>query len=151
MKTPLKAGIVMVFLNFFLDIWFAQEWGLGMGFKGIALSTSVVAFLNLGILVYILNERYGGFFRMFLNIHVLKILIAAFWQYASAQFFYYVARIHLFNAPMETPAGFWPVFVSALIAIALSLMIFFSLLLIMRAGELTMIKDHLFRTRKDGP
>jgi peptidoglycan biosynthesis protein MviN/MurJ (putative lipid II flippase) len=149
MKTPLKAGIVMVFLNFFLDIWFAQSWGLGMGFKGIALSTSIVAFINLGILVFILEGRYGGFIRMFLNQHVLKIIIAAFWQYVAAQFFYFVARTRIFDAPMEEPAAFWPVLVSALIGIAISLVIFFALLLIMRAGELRMIKDTLFKRDRD--
>jgi putative peptidoglycan lipid II flippase len=145
MKTPLYAGIVSVFLNFILDIYFAQPWGLGMGFKGIALCTSIVAFVNLGILVFILDRRYGGFINMHLNRHVGKIIIAGFWQYVSAQYFYAVARKYLFHTPMTETAEFMPVFISFLIAVAFSLVIFISLLIVMRAGELKMIKDLLFK------
>jgi len=145
MKTPLYAGIFSIFLNYFTDIYFAQPWGLGMGFAGIALSTSLVAFVNLGILVFILNRRYGGFINMHLNRHVAKILFAGFWQYVSAQYFYAVARKYFFHAPMPDPADFKIVFASFLIAVVFSLVIFTSLLIVMRAGELKMIKDLLFK------
>ena len=85
---------------------------------------------------------------MFLNRHVLKILIAAFWQYATAQYIYFIVRTRFFGAPMIEPAAFWPVFISALIGIVLSLAIFIGLLTIMRAGELRMIRDFLLRRGK---
>jgi putative peptidoglycan lipid II flippase len=147
MKTPLKAGLVMVALNFVLDIWFSQPWGLGMGFKGIALCTSIVAFINLGILVFILDKRYGGFWMMFFNRHVAKILFAAFWQYVAAQFIYWVVIERLFGEKLGE-AGFKAVLAASFSAIILSFALYLAILLIMRASELRMVREYLLKRRE---
>ncbi len=144
MKTPLKAGIVMVFINFGLDIYMSQPWGLNMGFEGIALSTSIVAFLNLGILVFILDRRHGDFIRMFINRHVGKMLFAGFWQYVCAQFTY-IYVIALIRGHYDLGSEFLNVLAATSIAIVLSLALYFALLMIMRAGELRMIREYLFK------
>jgi putative peptidoglycan lipid II flippase len=143
MKTPLKAGIMMIVLNFGLDIWSSQPWGLDMGFEGIALTTSIVAFLNLGILVFILDGRYGGFVRMFFNRHVAKILFAGFWQYVCSQlsYIFLIDRIRQLDLGSE----FLNVLAAALIAIVLSLALYSALVVVMRVGELKMIKEYLFK------
>ncbi len=144
MKTPLKAGIVMIFLNLGLDLWFSQEWGLGMGFEGIALCTSIVAFINLGILVFILDQRYGGFIKMFLNRHVLKIIIAGAFQFPAAQLIYWFVTTRVLKEPFGE-AGLVLSLIALLVAIALSVGLYLLLLFIMRAGELRMIKEYLFK------
>ena len=143
MKTPLKAGIVMVFLNFGLDIYSSQPWRLNMGFEGIALSTSFVAFINLGILVFILDKRHGDFIKMLLNRHVGKILFAGFWQYVCAQLTY-INVIKLIER-QDLGSDFLNVLAAASISIVLSLALYMALLLVMRAGELRMIREYLFK------
>lgn len=144
MKTPLKAGIIMVFLNFILDIWFSQEWGLGMGFKGIALCTSIVSFINLGILVFILEKRYGGFIKMFINVHVLKIIAAAIVMYPSLQLVYWFVTERVMKQQFGE-AELLPGLIALLSAIILSVGIYLAMLVVMRAGELDMIKEYLFK------
>jgi len=144
MKTPLKAGLVMVGLNFILDIWFSQEWGLGMGFKGIALCTSIVSFINLGILVFILEKRYGDFIKMFINVHVLKIIMAAIVMYPSVQLVYWFVTERVMRQRFGE-AELLQSLIALLTAIILSVGIYISILVVLRAGELNMIKEYLFK------
>ena len=115
-----------------------------MGFEGIALCTSIVAFINLGILVFILDQRYGGFIKMFLNRHVLKIIIAGAVQFIVAQFIYWFVTERVLKQPFPAEE-LVPSLIALLAAIILSVGIYIVLLVIMRAGELRMIKEYLFK------
>ena len=145
MKTPLKAGLVMVFLNLVLDLYFSQQWGLGWGFQGIALVTSLVAFLNLGILVFILDRRYGDFIRMFFNRHVVKVFIASVLQFVFAKWMWWKLIEEYFGREAgETPLPH-EALISLFLTITLSSGFYLVVMFILRSNEISMIKEYLLK------
>ena len=76
-KTPLKAGAFMVLLNYGLDQVLGREYGV----KGISMATSIVAYINCAILIFLLRKRLPGIWVAFINKHLLKILFAGVIQY----------------------------------------------------------------------
>jgi putative peptidoglycan lipid II flippase len=55
-RTPVRIGLYMIALNAVLD-WVLMQW---LGHTGIALATSVVAFVNVAWLLGVLRRRLGG-------------------------------------------------------------------------------------------
>lgn len=74
-KTPLYISFFSIGLNIALAIWFTQS--LGFGARGLAAAQSIVAFIEVAVLFYIVNRRIvGGLFD--------KVLISAFARMTSA-------------------------------------------------------------------
>jgi putative peptidoglycan lipid II flippase len=58
-RTPMRVALLSIAVNFTLNWVFVRE--LGLGHLGLAVSTSLVALANFGLLVAILVRRVGGF------------------------------------------------------------------------------------------
>lgn len=73
MRTPVRVGALMVPANAVLDGLLMQRWG----HVGIALATSVVSTLNVGILLYLLRRRLGSLEGRRLGQTAVRALLAA--------------------------------------------------------------------------
>ncbi len=89
-KTPVKVGILAVFSNIVLNVSFYK---LGLGFRWLAFSASVSAFVNFFALLYLLKKKLpewdGGavwskFWRIF-----LAVLVPALVCWGALAFFYH--------------------------------------------------------------
>ena len=72
--TPLRVSLVGIFLNFVFNAVFV--FGLGLGIFGLALSTSLVALINLAQLVWRIRLHLGGFELKKLLGTVIKLSLA---------------------------------------------------------------------------
>jgi putative peptidoglycan lipid II flippase len=61
-KTPLYISVFAIALNIILAIWFTTS--LGMGAYGLAWAQSIVAFLEVMILFFVMSRRINGLFDM---------------------------------------------------------------------------------------
>lgn len=59
-KTPLRVSIFAIGLNIVLAIWFSL--GLNMGAYGLAWAQSIGAFVEIGVLTFLMNRRIDGLF-----------------------------------------------------------------------------------------
>ena len=75
-NTPLRVSLIGIVINFFCNAFFVFT--LGWGVFGLALSTSVVAIINLTQLVWKIREPLGGIEAKKLLITLMKILAACF-------------------------------------------------------------------------
>lgn len=69
-KTPVKVGIVVILLNVFFSIILMQP----LGFKGLAIASSISALLNFTFLFLILREKIGRLDESKIIISVIKII-----------------------------------------------------------------------------
>ncbi len=74
-KTPLKASLVSVALNLFLNFVFI--YGFGWGAASVALATSIAAFVNAALLFKTLKQREGKFLDRSTQVIALKITLCA--------------------------------------------------------------------------
>jgi putative peptidoglycan lipid II flippase len=137
-KTPLKAGIFMVFLNYGLD----QLLGTFFGVKGIAFATSIVSFINCLILMYFLNKRLPEIYKLFFNRNILKIIIAGFIQFVALIFLVYGAHIII-----PSPSTLQNLGIVAAGALA-SIIIFGGLTILMRCTEWKLLADYILKKKK---
>lgn len=137
-KTPLKAGAVMVVLNFGLD----QLLGSYFGIKGIAFATSIVSFLNCIILLYFLRNRLPDIWKSFFNRNILKMLIVGLVQYAAlAYMLVYFNRMY----PEHTASQD---IIAVVVGLVLSIIIFGGFSYIFKCGEWKMILEYVFSKRR---
>lgn len=135
-KTPLKAGIIMVIVNFCL----AQVLGRYYGVKGLALATSTVAYLNLFILVLLLIPKVPYAWHLFFNRHLLKILIASVAQYFALVYMTYGIHFMLKN-PWTIPSEM----IVLVIGFVVSLIIFGGITVLLRCSEWRTLFNYLAR------
>lgn len=135
-KTPLKAGIVMVIINFGLN----QLLGRMFEVKGLAMATSIVATLNCVVLIYLLKPRLPYIWQLFFNRHMGKIMFAGVLQYIALVYMTYGAHLG-----MKDP---WTVS-NEIIVLALgflvSIIVFGGTTLLMRCGEWGMLWNYLLK------
>jgi len=72
-KTPVKISVVAVACNIILNLALMKP----LGFKGLALATSVSAIVNLSLLLYFLNRKAGPMDFSFLKLDFVKVLLAS--------------------------------------------------------------------------
>jgi putative peptidoglycan lipid II flippase len=88
--TPLKVSIAAIALNVTLAIYFVMPWGADLGVFGLALAQSIVAALEVVVLMGIQSKRFPGLFELNLFLAVGKMAIAAIFSgiitYALVQF-----------------------------------------------------------------
>jgi len=72
-KTPVKVGLAVLGLNVILNFVFMQF----MAERGLALSTTICAYINVGILLFILRKRMGPLGMKRVLISILRICIAS--------------------------------------------------------------------------
>jgi putative peptidoglycan lipid II flippase len=84
MVTPVKVGIIAMTSNMFLNLMlvFPLFYMFGMGHVGLALATSLSAFLNAGLLFYFLiKKKYytpsDGWFRFFMQVTLALVSMIA--------------------------------------------------------------------------
>lgn len=137
-KTPLKAGAVMVVVNFGLDQWLASYYGI----KGIAFATSIVSFLNCTILLYFLKSRLPDIWQSFFNRNILKMLMIGVVQYAALA--YMVMQYNVMY-----PQHILVQDILAIVAgLLLSLIIFGGLSLALKCEEWKMIFEYVVSKRR---
>jgi putative peptidoglycan lipid II flippase len=137
-KTPLKAGIFMVFLNYGLD----QLLGTYFGVKGIALGTSIVSFINCLILMYFLNKRLPQIYGLFFNRNILKMIVAGFFQFAALIFLVYGA--HEIVPHPSTLQNLIIILAGALVTI----LIYGGITLLLRCTEWKLLADYILKKKK---
>jgi len=136
-KTPLKAGAVMVVVNFCLD----QLLGSHFGIKGIAFATSIVSFLNCTILLYFLKSRLPDIWESFFNRNILKMLIVGIIQYAALT--YMLAYYNLMYPEHSVVRD-----IAAIVAgLIVSLIVFGGFSYVFKCGEWKMISEYIFHKR----
>lgn len=134
-KTPLKAGALMIVMNYVL----VQTLGAKYGVKGIAMSTSSVAFLNCVILIILLHKKLPGIWIAFINKHVLKIFIAGIVQYYLLVGL--LTKIHKMNPELSIRDNLFLLAGGML----LSIVVFCGLTFAMRSREWTNIRQYFFK------
>ncbi len=77
-KTPLIVSIYAIGLNVFLAIFLTLPVGLGLGIAGLAIAQSVVAVVEVTILLSIMQKRHPGIFTKVLIGAFSRMLVAAF-------------------------------------------------------------------------
>jgi len=122
-KTPLYISIFSIGLNIALAVWFTME--LDMGAYGLAWAQSIVAFVEVMVLFYIMSKRIGGLF----DIGFLR----AVWRMASATGFmavvsYISVQIFQLGANDQSFLATFPKFI-IIVAISLSAYVLFSYML----------------------
>ena len=140
-KTPLKAGAAMVVVNFTLD----QILGRYYGVKGISLATSIVAFLNCSILIFLLRKKLPGIWVTFINKHLLKILFAGVVQYYAL-----IILLNRFHKHFPTPSLKENLFLMAA-ALLLSVVVFCGITLILRSREWVNIREYILKRKSKNP
>jgi putative peptidoglycan lipid II flippase len=137
-KTPLKAGAIMIVVNFCLDQLLASHFGI----KGIAFATSIVSFLNCMILLYFLKSRLPDIWKSFFNRNILKMLIVGLVQYAALVF-----MLMQYNSMYPEHTA-----VQDIIAIAagllVSIIVFGGFSYVFKCGEWKMIFEYVFSKRR---
>jgi putative peptidoglycan lipid II flippase len=72
-RTPVTVSVVSVLVNLGINLALVRV----MGFRGLALGTSIAAMFNAGVLLWLLRRRLGGLEGRRLAIALLKILVAS--------------------------------------------------------------------------
>jgi len=72
-KTPVKIGIITIFLNVFFSIMFIKP----LGYKGLAVATSISAFFNFTFLFFILRNKVGKLDEIEILKSLIKISLAS--------------------------------------------------------------------------
>jgi putative peptidoglycan lipid II flippase len=111
-KTPLYISFVAIGLNISLAIWFTM--GLNMGTYGLALATSIVSIVEVGILFTIMSRRINGLFD--------KVFVHAIARMASATgFMAIITYICITFLPLSAiDQGFFASFPKFLIVVSIS-------------------------------
>ncbi|MEI7539308.1 MAG: murein biosynthesis integral membrane protein MurJ [Candidatus Saccharibacteria bacterium] len=111
-KTPLYISFVAIGLNISLAIWFTM--GLNMGTYGLALATSIVSIVEVGILFTIMSRRINGLFD--------KVFVHAIARMASAAgFMAIITYICITFLPLSAiDQGFFASFPKFLIVVLIS-------------------------------
>ncbi len=111
-KTPLYISFVAIGLNISLAIWFTM--GLSMGTYGLALATSIVSIVEVGILFTIMSRRINGLFD--------KVFVHAIARMASATgFMAIITYVCITFLPLSAiDQGFFASFPKFLIVVLIS-------------------------------
>lgn len=138
-KTPLIVSVYAIALNMILAIFLVLPVGFGLGIAGLAIAQSVVAVVEVTILISIMQKRYDKIFTWQLLYSISKMFFAAF---LSAVFMY--ALIILFPLRLDD-VGFFalvPKF-GAIVGATLVSYVLFSYLL--RLKEAKPVVDRVIR------
>lgn len=122
-KTPLYISIFAIGLNIILAIWFTTK--LGMGAYGLAWAQSIVAFLEVMVLFYVMSRRIRGLFDL--------AFLRAIFRMASATGFmaivsYVTVQIFQLGIDDQSFLATFPKFAS-IVAISAAAYVWFSRLL----------------------
>jgi putative peptidoglycan lipid II flippase len=122
-KTPLYISIFSISLNIILAVWFTVQ--LNMGAYGLAWAQSIVAFVEVMVLFYIMSKRIGGLFDV--------TFMRAVWRMASATGFmavvsYISVQIFQLGANDQSFLATFPKFI-VIVAISLAAYVLFSRML----------------------
>lgn len=122
-KTPLYISIFSISLNILLAVWFTMQ--LNMGVYGLAWAQSIVAFVEVMVLFYIMSKRIGGLF----DVEFMR----AVWRMASATGFmavisYISVQLFQLGANDQSFLATFPKFI-LIVTISLSAYVLFSWML----------------------
>jgi putative peptidoglycan lipid II flippase len=122
-KTPLYISICAITLNIILAVWFTMK--LDMGAYGLAWAQSIVAFLEVMILFFVMSRRINGLFDL--------VFVHAVARMASATGFmaiisYVTVQIFQLGASDQSFLATFPKF-TVIVAISLSAYVLFSRML----------------------
>jgi putative peptidoglycan lipid II flippase len=122
-KTPLYISIFSISLNIALAVWFTMR--LNMGAYGLAWAQSIVAFVEVMVLFYVMSRRIGGLFDM--------TFMRAVWRMASATGFmavvsYIAVQLFQLGANDQSFLATFPKFI-LIVIISLSAYMLFSWML----------------------
>lgn len=122
-KTPLYISIFSISLNIALAVWFTMQ--LNMGVYGLAWAQSIVAFVEVMVLFYVMSKRIGGLFD--------ATFLRAVWRMASATGFmavvsYVAVQVFQLGANDQSFLATFPKFI-IIVAISLSAYVLFSRML----------------------
>jgi len=79
-RTPMLISLVTIAVNLVLNLWLIDQ----MGFKGLALGTSIAATVNAGLLLVFLSRRIDGIDGTRIGTALLKITVASVVMGAAA-------------------------------------------------------------------
>jgi putative peptidoglycan lipid II flippase len=122
-KTPLYISIFSISLNIVLAVWFTGQ--LNMGAYGLAWAQSIVAFVEVMVLFYVMSKRIGGLFDI--------SFMRAVWRMASATGFmavvsYIAVQVFQLGANDQSFLATFPKFI-VIVIISLSAYVLFSRIL----------------------
>jgi len=141
MKTPIRIGFVALGVNVVLNLilmWPMKE-------QGLALSTSIAAYVNLGLLIFYLEKKIGhlaikslllSFGRIFIVSLVMGLLGWFVWHQLFMNF---------------GDASTWPRLVCVLGSISMALLAYFVMSLLFRIPELSQFKEAFSHRSKNLP
>jgi len=138
-KTPVKISVLAVAVNIALNLIFMGP----LGFKGLALATSLSAMTNMSILIYFLQKRVGPLHLPDLSLSFLKILFSS----AISGFVLFVFQ-KIFPLNLEI-AGLGPKALNLLILFLLAVGSYFLLSFLLKIKELSLVFG-LFKRKKSG-
>lgn len=122
-KTPMLNGIAGVIICIFLNILMVPR----LGIIGLALSAATSAFVTAGLLYISLNKRLGSLNnKLFLGVN-FKIILSSFLMIAFCEFIYSII------------IRFSPVFLTLVLSVFVSLLIYSILLYCFKVKELTLV------------
>ncbi len=127
-KTPVIVSVLTVILNIALSFTFVKIWNLDVW--GLGLATSIADILALGLLLYYLNKKVGGFDLQRLIHPALKMLLAAIIAAAAL----YIPMKFLDKLVFDTTRTFNLIFLTG-IASFFGLSIYFLLVWFMKVEE----------------
>jgi putative peptidoglycan lipid II flippase len=122
-KTPLYISIFAITLNIILAVWFTMK--LDMGAYGLAWAQSIVAFLEVMILFFVMSRRINGLFDL-VFVHAVARMASATGFMAIVS--YVTVQIFQLGASDQSFLATFPKF-AVIVAISLSAYVLFSRML----------------------
>ncbi|OGK12038.1 MAG: murein biosynthesis integral membrane protein MurJ [Candidatus Riflebacteria bacterium GWC2_50_8] len=141
-KVPVMASISAVIINIILNLALIKP----LGYWGLALSTSIGAMFNAGILYYKLQHRLGSFSRFGLISALLKILVAtALAGLAMQQSFIYLATALAAIISSATVGSMLNSTISMLLALLIGTLVIAVISILLKIEEAGRAVDMLLR------
>lgn len=138
-RTPLIVSVYAIALNVILAIFLVLPIGFGLGIAGLAIAQSVVAVVEVTILLSIMQKRHDKIFTMELAKVILRMILAAA---GSAFIMYFLVLLF----PLRiTDIGFFALVPKFSIIVFITLISYVALSYILRLSEPKPIIDRLLK------